>query len=173
MSNEDGTVHIVYNGELYNFRELKEQFKLAERYNFRSRTDTEVLLRLYEEFGVEMAKHLNGMFGIAIWDTRTETLHLIRDHAGIKPLFYQQDENYFRFGSEIKAIIADEIAIGVVNNKTTAVRIIPVPGKEVGDKVVYGGLLGEAPIMPVSRFSSAEFIRLGGRIPAPIISLRN
>jgi len=73
----------------------------------------------------------------------------------------------------IAGIIADEIAIGVVNNKTTAVRIIPVPGKEVGDKVVYGGLLGEAPIMPVSRFSSEAFIRLGGRIPAPIISLRN
>lgn len=61
----------------------------------------------------------------------------------------------------------------MVNNKTTAVRIIPVPGKDVGDKVVYGGLLGEAPIMPVSRFRSDDFIRLGGRIPAPIISLRN
>jgi uncharacterized protein (UPF0210 family) len=73
----------------------------------------------------------------------------------------------------LSAIIADEIAIGVVNNKTTAVRIIPVPGKDVGDKVVYGGLLGEAPVMPVSRFSSHDFIRLGGRIPAPIISLRN
>ncbi len=108
MSNEDGTVHIVYNGELYNFRELKEQFKLAERYSFRSRTDTEVLLRLYEELGIEMSKHLNGMFGIAIWDSRVEKLFLLRDHAGIKPLFYQQDENYFRFGSEIKAIIADQ-----------------------------------------------------------------
>jgi uncharacterized protein (UPF0210 family) len=73
----------------------------------------------------------------------------------------------------LSAIIADEIAIGVVNNKTTAVRIIPVPGKDVGDKVVYGGLLGEAPVMPVSRFGSSEFIKLGGRIPAPIISLRN
>jgi uncharacterized protein (UPF0210 family) len=73
----------------------------------------------------------------------------------------------------ISAIIADEIAIGVVNNKTTAVRIIPVPGKKVGEKVVYGGLLGEAPIMPVSRFRCDEFIRIGGRIPAPIISLRN
>ena len=73
----------------------------------------------------------------------------------------------------ISAIIADEIAIGVVNNKTTAVRILPVPGKGVGEKAVYGGLLGEAPIMPVSRFRSDEFIRLGGRIPAPIISLRN
>jgi uncharacterized protein (UPF0210 family) len=73
----------------------------------------------------------------------------------------------------LSAIIADEIAIGVVNNKTTAVRIIPVPGKKPGERVVFGGLLGEAAIMPLSRFRSDGFIRLGGRIPAPIISLRN
>jgi uncharacterized protein (UPF0210 family) len=73
----------------------------------------------------------------------------------------------------IAAIIADEMAIGVMNNKTTAVRIIPVPGKEVGDIVEYGGLLGSAPIMPVNKFSSDAFIRRGGRIPAPIHSLRN
>jgi uncharacterized protein (UPF0210 family) len=73
----------------------------------------------------------------------------------------------------LSAIIADEIAIGTFNNKTTAVRIIPAPGKDVGDKVVFGGLLGEAPIMPVSRYAADSFIGLGGRIPAPIISLRN
>jgi uncharacterized protein len=73
----------------------------------------------------------------------------------------------------IAAIIADEMAIGVMNNKTTAVRIIPVPGKEVGDMVEFGGLLGSAPIMAVNAFSSSEFIRRGGRIPAPIHSLRN
>ncbi len=73
----------------------------------------------------------------------------------------------------IAAIIADEMAIGVMNNKTTAVRIIPVPGREVGEMVEYGGLLGSAPIMAVNAFSSAGFIRRGGRIPAPIHSLRN
>ena len=73
----------------------------------------------------------------------------------------------------IAAIIADEMAIGVMNNKTTAVRIIPVPGKEVGEMVEFGGLLGSAPIMAVNAFSSAGFIRRGGRIPAPIHSLRN
>jgi hypothetical protein len=73
----------------------------------------------------------------------------------------------------ISAIIADEAAIGVVNNKTTAVRIIPVIGKHVGDVAEFGGLLGRAPIMPVSRFSSKAFIERGGRIPAPINSLRN
>jgi uncharacterized protein len=73
----------------------------------------------------------------------------------------------------IAAIIADEMAIGVMNNKTTAVRIIPVPGKDVGEMVEYGGLLGSAPIMAVNRFASSDFIRRGGRIPAPIHSLRN
>ena len=73
----------------------------------------------------------------------------------------------------IAAIIADEMAIGVMNNKTTAVRIIPVPGKDVGDMAEFGGLLGNAPIMPVNKFSSDQFIRRGGRIPAPVQSLRN
>jgi uncharacterized protein (UPF0210 family) len=73
----------------------------------------------------------------------------------------------------IAAIIADEMAIGVMNNKTTAVRIIPVPGKDVGEMVEFGGLLGTAPIMPVNAFSADDFIHRGGRIPAPIHSLRN
>ena len=73
----------------------------------------------------------------------------------------------------IAAILADEMAIGVVNNKTTAVRIIPVPGGKVGDMVEFGGLLGSAPVMPVNRFSGAAFVRRGGRIPAPVQSLRN
>ncbi|MBK6314883.1 MAG: PFL family protein [Blastocatellia bacterium] len=73
----------------------------------------------------------------------------------------------------IAAILADEMAIGVVNTKTTAVRIIPVPGGKVGDMVEFGGLLGSAPIMPVNTFSAAAFIRRGGRIPAPVQSLRN
>ena len=73
----------------------------------------------------------------------------------------------------LAAIIADEIAIGVFNNKATAVRIIPVPGKRAGESVVYGGLLGEAIVQPVSRFRSDGFITLGGRIPAPLLALRN
>ncbi|MCH8806864.1 MAG: asparagine synthase (glutamine-hydrolyzing) [Planctomycetes bacterium] len=109
MGNEDGSVQIVYNGEVYNFRELKERFRLVERgHVFRSRTDTEVLIHLYEELGLEMVPHLNGMFAFAIWDTRRRQLHLVRDRYGIKPLFIQQDEQCFRFGSEIKAILEDE-----------------------------------------------------------------
>ena len=73
----------------------------------------------------------------------------------------------------ISAIIADEAAIGMINNKTTAVRIIPAPGKQVGDTVAFGGLLGSAPVMPVNRCSAADFIARGGRIPAPLHSLKN
>mgnify|MGYP000553609212 CR=1 FL=1 len=73
----------------------------------------------------------------------------------------------------VAAIIADEISIGVVNNKTTAVRLIPAPGKDVGDQLEFGGLLGEAPVMNVSNYSSHDFVNRGGRIPAPVNSLRN
>jgi uncharacterized protein (UPF0210 family) len=73
----------------------------------------------------------------------------------------------------ISAIIADEAAIGMVNSKTTSVRVIPVWGKQVGEEVEFGGLLGTAPVMAVNKFSSAAFIRRGGRIPAPVHSYRN
>ena len=73
----------------------------------------------------------------------------------------------------IAAIIADEAAIGMVNFKTTAVRLIPAPGKQVGDMVEFGGLLGSAPVMPVHPQGSADFIARGGRIPAPLQSLKN
>ena len=73
----------------------------------------------------------------------------------------------------INAIIADELAIGIVNNKTTAVRVIPVCGKKAGESVDYGGLLGEAPIMAVNKFSARDFLKRGGRLPAPVTSLRN
>jgi uncharacterized protein (UPF0210 family) len=75
--------------------------------------------------------------------------------------------------STISALIADEMAIGMVNNKTTAVRIIPVPGKTVGEYVEFGGLLGRAPIMPVMNKSAEKFINRGGRIPAPIHGNKN
>lgn len=73
----------------------------------------------------------------------------------------------------LSAIIADEAAIGMVNSKTTAVRLIPVPNKDVGDRVEFGGLLGSAPVMPINKFGSEEFIKRGGRIPAPLQSLKN
>lgn len=108
MSNEDHSVHIVFNGEVYNFREIARRFDLQGRgHLFRSRTDTEVILHLYEELGVEMVHELNGMFAMGIWDSRERALYLVRDRYGIKPLFYHRDQDHFRFASEIKAILAD------------------------------------------------------------------
>jgi len=73
----------------------------------------------------------------------------------------------------INAIIADELAIGIINNKTTAVRVIPVPGKKAGSSVKFGGLLGTAPVMAVNPFSAKDFLKRGGRLPAPVTSMRN
>jgi asparagine synthase (glutamine-hydrolysing) len=109
MTNEDGSLVLAYNGEVYNFLELKERYDLVGRgHRFRSRTDTEVLLHLFEELGLDMVNELNGMFAIVIWDSRERTLYLIRDRYGIKPLFFQRDDHQFRFASEIKALLADD-----------------------------------------------------------------
>jgi asparagine synthase (glutamine-hydrolysing) len=108
MSNEDGTVWITYNGEVYNFADLRSKHKLDEKgHRFRSKTDTEVLIHLYEELGVGMLRELDGMFAFAIWDTRTQELHLCRDRYGIKPLFYAWAGTTLLFGSEIKSILED------------------------------------------------------------------
>ncbi len=109
MCNEDGTVWIVFNGEIYNFRELRP---ILERsgHRFRSNTDTEVILHLYEELGSECVKKLRGMFAFAIWDSRSQMLLLARDRLGVKPLYYSQTASTLLFASEIKALLsADEI----------------------------------------------------------------
>lgn len=106
MSNEDGTVWIVYNGEIYNFAELRQEL-LARGHQFRTAGDTEVIVHLYEEFGLECVTWLRGMFAFAVWDARTDTLFLARDRIGVKPLYYFCDDRAFLFGSELKAILAD------------------------------------------------------------------
>lgn len=105
MTNEDGSVWLVFNGEIYNFRELRERL-LAAGHQFRSATDSEVLLHLYEERGADLVKDLVGMFAFAILDRTKRELLLARDHLGIKPLLYAQDGQEFTFGSEIKALLA-------------------------------------------------------------------
>ncbi|MEW6542987.1 MAG: asparagine synthase (glutamine-hydrolyzing) [Nitrospirota bacterium] len=105
MANESGTVWIVYNGEIYNFEELRDS--LRSRYAFRSRTDTEVVLRLYEEYGLQCLPMLRGMFAFAIWDKRAQRLVLARDRLGKKPLFYSIRGARLSFASELKALLAD------------------------------------------------------------------
>jgi asparagine synthase (glutamine-hydrolysing) len=105
MSTDDGRFHAVYNGEIYNYRELREQLELRGL-RFRSNTDTEVLLRLYATHGPEMLPMLNGMFAIAIWDARERTLFLARDRLGVKPLFWFRSGDRLLFASEESALFA-------------------------------------------------------------------
>ncbi len=105
MKNENATIWITFNGEIYNFQELRKDL-IAKRHNFSSNTDTEVILHLYEEYGTDCLNFLRGMFAFALWDENTETLFLARDRIGKKPLYYYWDEDKtFIFASEIKAII--------------------------------------------------------------------
>src|SRR5262245_35925979 len=106
MPNEDKTVWIAYNGEVYNCRDLRTRFALDRGHRFSSRTDTEVIIHLYEERGIDCVRDLNGMYAFALWDGRSETLHLVRDPFGIKPLFYLSTGDSFWFASEIKALLA-------------------------------------------------------------------
>ena len=106
ISNEDGSVWIVFNGEIYNFGELRADL-LARGHVFRTNTDTEVIVHLYEEHGRDCVTRLNGMFALAIWDDRNKTLVLSRDRVGIKPLYFASIGGNLSFASEIKALLTD------------------------------------------------------------------
>ena len=114
MENEDGSVWIVFNGEIYNFLALREVL-IARGHKFRSRSDTEVIIHLYEEYGVECLQQLRGMFAFAIWDKKLRRLFVARDRVGIKPLYYCQSREAFYFASEFKAIIADPAVSREIN----------------------------------------------------------
>jgi asparagine synthase (glutamine-hydrolysing) len=105
MTNEDGTIWLVFNGEIYNFQELREQL-LARGHRFRSKTDSETIVHGYEEWGEGLFARLHGMFALAIWDTQKRRLVLARDRVGKKPLFYYSDGAKILFGSEIKSLLA-------------------------------------------------------------------
>jgi asparagine synthase (glutamine-hydrolysing) len=104
MSNSEGTVWIIFNGEIYNYKELRAELQ-SKGHEFRTNSDTEVIIHGYEEWGTDVFNHLNGMFGLAIWDVQKERLVLARDAMGIKLIYYKIDDGTLTFGSEIRAIL--------------------------------------------------------------------
>ena len=108
IANEDGTVHVVQNGEVYNFRELRAELEQAG-HRFSTRSDTEVLVHLYEEHGEGFAERLRGMFAVAIWDSRRRRLVVARDRFGIKPLYYRDASGELMFASELRALPRGEV----------------------------------------------------------------
>ncbi len=106
ISNEDGSIWTVFNGEIYNFLELRP-FLQQKGHRFYTNADTEVIVHLYEEYQEEFVQHLAGMFAIALWDTKKKKLLLVRDRLGIKPLYYSVGPDRLLFGSEIKALLQD------------------------------------------------------------------
>ncbi|MBI2135144.1 asparagine synthase (glutamine-hydrolyzing) [Candidatus Woesearchaeota archaeon] len=140
ISNEDGTKWIAYNGEIYNFKELRDELQ-KKGHKFTSGTDTEVIIHSYEEYGKRCVEKFNGMFAFAVWDTKKKELFIARDRLGVKPLFYFMDGKKFAFASEIKAILKyhknpsiDEKSIYFYlnygytpNNKTVFTKIFKLP----------------------------------------------
>lgn len=104
MSNEDGTIWIVFNGEIYNYKELRDEL-ISKGHRFRTNSDTEVIIHSYEEYGLDCPNKFNGIFAFAIWDSISQVLFLARDHFGVKPLYYFDDGDKFIFSSEYKSIL--------------------------------------------------------------------
>jgi asparagine synthase (glutamine-hydrolysing) len=163
IANEDGTLHVIQNGEIYNYRELRRELERAG-HHFRTQGDTEVLLHLYEEHGDRFAERLRGMFAIAIWDARHRRLVLARDRFGIKPLYYRAADNELAFASELRALPRGEIDLDALE-AFLAFNSIPAPltiFREIR-KLPPGHLL----IWEDSRVELRRFAR-----PAPFEELR-
>lgn len=130
MTNEDDSKHIVFNGEIYNYQELHKDL-VKKGHEFRTASDTETILHLYEDRGAACVQPLNGMFTISIWDQKKRSLFLARDRMGVKPLYYYWDGDVFIFASEIKAIAASELVDLEINPQAIwdylTFRYVPQP----------------------------------------------
>ena len=130
MCNEDQTVWVTFNGEIYNFQELRPILE-SRGHVFRTTSDTEVIVHAYEEYGRQCVDHFRGMFAFAIWDTRAKTLFMARDRVGKKPLYYYVGPEGLVFGSEIKALLVDSMVPRdpdfVALDHFLALQYIPAP----------------------------------------------
>jgi|SRR5581483_6811725 len=130
ITNENNTLQVIFNGEIYNFVELREKL-LGYGHVFKTRSDTEVIVHAYEQWGVDCVNHFNGIFAFALWDTVRRELFLARDHLGVKPLYYTQIGNRLLFASEMKALLADRNCRRDVDlaslSKLFTLRYVPSP----------------------------------------------
>ena len=138
MGNEDGSIQVIFNGEIYNYRELTRDL-ISRGHQFRTRSDTEVLVHLYEEKGPDLVHELRGMFAFALWDLRKRSLLLARDRLGIKPLFYRKHAEELIFASEIKGILATLPASAREMNASSLGRYL-VFGYLSGDRSFFRGI---------------------------------
>lgn len=135
MANEDRTLHLIYNGEIYNYIELREEL-LQKGHVFETRSDTEVVLHGYEEWGLDCVARFNGIFAFSLWDETRKRLFLARDHLGVKPLYYTRAGDRFLFASEIKALLVDpqcpkEVDLSSLS-KLFTLRYVPSPDTMFG-----------------------------------------
>lgn len=130
MTNENRTIWITYNGEIFNFKEIRKELE-SHGHIFQSNTDTETVLHAYEQWGVKCLERFNGMFAFALWDSNLQRLWLVRDRLGVKPLFYMLLPNRILFGSEIKAILSDPVVDRSINYESLsyylALNYTPAP----------------------------------------------
>ncbi len=136
IKNEDGSITVVYNGEIYNFRELRREL-VSRRHRFLTKSDTEIFVHGWEEWGERMFNKLNGIFAVAIWDKNKEELTLARDSLGVKPLYYYQDSQRLVFGSEIKAIL--KAGIKKTINKQACLEFLALR-QPLGENSFYEGI---------------------------------
>ncbi len=137
LSNEDGSLWIVYNGEIYNHADLRRQM-LARGHIYRTQSDTESIIHLYEEYGPDCVQHLRGMFAFVIWDKARHTLFAARDRLGIKPLYYCLQDGTFIFGSEIKALLADSGVTAELNRRALPEYL--AFGYIAGEETLFSGI---------------------------------
>jgi len=141
IANETRDVWVVFNGEIYNFEELRKDL-LSAGHAFATTSDTETIVHLYEDHGVDFVRHLRGMFAIALWDAKRRRLVLVRDRIGEKPLYYAFQDGTLFFGSEIKAILQARLARAV---EAQSVCDYLAAGYVAGDRTFYRGILKMQP----------------------------
>ncbi len=150
LTNEDGTVVCVFNGEIFNFRALRQRL-LAGGHQLRTMGDTETIVHLYEDYSEDFPRQLHGMFAIAVWDTRRRKLLLARDRLGVKPLYYAITSSGICFASEIKALLASDLVSAELD--LNALRLLLTFGYAPGEQTIFANVkkLPPASILQVGR----------------------